>query len=182
MSQESRTDAKKTGTADSPPVANLASPVAPVEHTDAQKAGMTDAEWNALSDDDRAMFRLRFSDPTYRTDAQRAGLTPSQWGALSEAERAQLRERFPDLSAKSTVVTTPSPPNPNFTTALGVHSPSHEQSLPAHVPSEAERVEAAKRDPSKPAPGESLAHLQNAPGGRNNPSLSNFDPSREPTE
>jgi hypothetical protein len=153
---------------------------APVVQTDAQHAGMTDAQWNALTETQKAERRAQFTDPLYRTDAQRAGMTQSQWNRMTPAEQSEFRARFPEIMAPPASGTTLSPPD--LRGRVESHSPPWEQPYVPPVPTEAERVAAAKRDPNEPDPADSLAHLPNAHGGRNNPTLSNFDPLRKPTE
>jgi hypothetical protein len=155
-------------------------PVKPVEHTDAQRASMSEDQWKGLSEDQRDAHRRRFADPVYRTDAQRAGLTRSQWDALPAAEQNRLREMYPDMTPVP--VTTPSPPDPYAPVGLGGRSPAWEQTYVPPPKTEEERIADAKRDPNLPNPADDLRHLPNAPGGRNNPSMTNFDPSRPPTE
>ena len=136
---------------------------------EAQRAGMTDAQWTALTDEQRAEARTRFL-PVRLTDAQRAGLTASQWDALSNNERMLYRQRFPDTTPPAPVVSVPSPPDPNnlrpmLSEAIGMADHPHLA---------ATSVEAADSD--------SFENLPNTPGGRNNPSLSYYDPSRPDTD
>jgi hypothetical protein len=158
-----------------------AAPAAQRQQTDAQRAGMTDAQWNALPEDQKIARRAQFRDPSHRTAAQRAGMTASQWNRLTPAEQTAYRLRFPDTTPEP--VTTPSPPDPHNTAAMQGGSPLlQEQAATAPPLTEDERVARARRDPNSPDPGDSLEHLPNTPGGRNNPTMSNYDPSRPATE
>jgi len=155
-------------------------PVAPKEHTDWQRAGMTEHQWNTLDEDTRAIHKAKFADPAYRTDAQRAGMTVSQWNALSPQEQNILRERFPDPLPPAQRVTVPSPPDPNFQPpgSYGTSPPWEQINPPMPVDENGKPI-----DPNKVSEQpESFAHLPNAPGGRNNPTMSNFDPNSPPTE
>lgn len=162
--------------------------------TDAQRAGMTEEQWTALTDEQRSaevdkfatapggtvrdmrnldladQRRLGYADFERMTemDATRAGLTMSQWTALTPAQRHQYREAFPNPNPPIPPITTPSPPDPNNLAALGTQAGTEH----AHV--SASRIPAADDD--------DFSNLPNTPGGRNNPSLSFYDPTRPDTD
>lgn len=162
--------------------------------TDAQRAGMTEQQWNDLTDEQRSAEVDKFAtapgtsvrdmrnldvadqrrlgytnfDRMNEMDAARAGLTIGQWMALSPRERHQYREAFPNPNPPVAPLVTPSPPDPNNFIALGTQAGTEH----AHV--SASRIPAADDD--------DFSNLPNTPGGRNNPSLSFYDPTRPDTD
>lgn len=148
--------------------------------TDAARAGMTQSEWDALTDEQRAERRSAFKPvvtgtaPSAKardllplsppTDAERAGKTRAQWTALSEHERNELRTRYPDPNPHLVVAPVPSAPDPYNLARLGG---SHPVML--------ERVEQQLDDDER------LDYLPNTPGGRNHPGMANFDPTNPET-
>jgi hypothetical protein len=99
------------------------------------------------------------------SDARRAGLTDTQWLALTEAQRNQYRAAYPDPNPSVVALSIPSPPDPHNLAALAITDHVH------HV---ATAVETDESDTQ-------FVGLPNTPGGRNNPSLSFYDPMRKAT-
>ena len=130
-----------------------------VAESDAMRARMVPADWDKLTDEQRAAHRRLFP----RTDAQRAGLTASQWNVLSESEKAAFRALYSDPASQPIPV--PSPPDVHAMAAAG---------FPGRV------LHAAYNIPADPEV-DSFEGLLNTPGGRNCPTMSYFDPGRDAT-